>query len=473
MTMTTKTSPNMKRAKCRLLLIAAFAALACGPEAFAQLPGPLPPPPPIPTPTLPPVPTPTLPPVLPPITLPNLSLGPPALPSIPSLPQVLPSNAPGPSSSPQLPVTSAQLDAKLLVVSADGNEPVLGMIRQVLDHEGVPYTLYIASRTPGGFSPSMLSNGSAHAYYQGVILTTGTLAYLNGGNWTSAFNSTEWQTLWDYQAKYRVRTAIAYAYPTPDLGYGPPTGVDATTAPISALFSSSGRSAFPYINTANPLVITKAWVYLAAAAGGGTDVLLTDAQSHALALVKTYPDGRQVLSMTFDGNFFLIHSLALAHGLLSWVTGGLFVGERHVYLTPQIDDIFIDNDIYGGTTYRITGPDWTACTAWQTQKQLQTQTADLRLHMAFNGEGTTGIYYLDTLTPAAQLTSSRFPWINHTYTHANLDSVSYSEAYQEIIKNNATATSMGFSDYDPRAIVTPDISGLSSPWGSRARRCPA
>src|SRR5439155_9846484 len=141
----------------------------------------------------------------------------------------------------------------------------------------------------------------------------------------------------------------------------------------------SGQSVFPYINAANPLVITKAWVYLAQAAGGGTDVLLSDAQNHALALVKAYPDGRQVLSMTFDNNFFLVHSLALAHGLLSWVTGGLFLGERHVYMTPQVDDIFIDDDIYGGTAYRITGPDWTACAAWQTQKQLQAQTADLRL----------------------------------------------------------------------------------------------
>ena len=444
--MRTKACSKSKRTRRGLMVLATAAALVCAPQAFAQLPLPIPLP----------------------IPPPNLSLGPPAMPTIPSLPQVLPANAPGPSSSTQLPATSARLDAKLLVVSADGNEPVLGMIRQALDYEGVPYTLYIASQTPGGFTPSMLSDGNTHAYYQGVILTTGTLAYLNGTTWTSAFNSTEWQTLWDYQAKYRVRTAVAYAFPTPDLGYGPATGMDATTAPISAQLTSSGQSAFPYINAANPLVITKAWVYLAQTAGGGTSVLLTDAQNHALAQVKTYPDGRQVLSMTFDGNFFLVHSLALAHGLLSWVTGGLFLGERHVYMTPQIDDVFIDDDIYGGTPYRITGPDWTACVAWQAQKQLQAQTADLRLHMAFNGQGTTGEYLFDTLTPAARLTSSQFPWINHTYSHANLDSVSYDVAYQEITQNDAIATSMGFADYDLRALVTPDISGLSSPTAMSA-----
>jgi len=375
----------------------------------------------------------------------------------------VPPNAPGPSSSTELPVTSATLDAKILVISADGTEPVLGSIRQAADYMGIPYTLYVATQTPGGFTAAMLSDGANHAFYQGIVLTTGTLAYLNGTTWSSAFNATEWQTLWDYQAKYRVRTAIAYALPTADLGYGPATGFDATTNPISARLTPAGQSVFPYVNAANPIVITKAWTYLAPAAGTGTNVLLNDAQGNALALVRTYPDGRQVLSQTFDGNFFLIHSLTLAYGAMNWVTGGLFLGERHVYMAPQVDDIFIDDDVYGGGIYRINGVDWATVAAWQAQKRLQAQTADLSLHMAFNGEGTTGTYPLDTLTPAADLTDSQFPWINHTFDHENLDAASYDLVYQEITRNNQVAASMGFANYDRRAMVTPDISGLSNP----------
>src|SRR5690349_20323175 len=216
--MRSSTSAVPKRAirAVALLVAVTLATVACVQDSSALSLPPLPPPLPLP--------------ILPP----NLSLGPPALPTIPSLPQIIPSNAPGPSGSTQLPMTSARLDAKILVVSADGSEPVLGAIRQAADYEGVPYTLYIASHTPGGFTPAMLSDGNAHAYYQAIILTTGTLGYQSNGTWTSAFNATEWQTLWDYQAKYRVRTAIAYAYPTADLGYGTPIGVDATTTPISA-----------------------------------------------------------------------------------------------------------------------------------------------------------------------------------------------------------------------------------------------
>src|SRR6266550_3798258 len=149
-----------------LLLAAAAMIFACGHAAFAQLP-PLPPPPPLPLPL--PLPPP-----------PGLPLGPPELPTIPSLPQVWPSNGPGTSGSTELPVTTATLDAKLLVVSADGTEPVLGAIRQAAEYAGIPYTLYVATKTPGGFTPAMLSDGDAHAYFQGIVLTTGTLAYLNG-----------------------------------------------------------------------------------------------------------------------------------------------------------------------------------------------------------------------------------------------------------------------------------------------------
>ena len=459
-----------------LLLAAGTTFLACGTKALAvtapvsgssKVVGPvgtsLLPPSPLPPVPLPPLPTlPTLPLPLPP------TLAPPELPKIPSLPQVLPPNAPGPSGSTELPVTSATLDAKILIISADGAEPVLGAIRQAAEYAGIPYTLYVASKIPGGFTPSLLSDGNAHAFYQGIVMTTGTLAYFNGTSWTSAFSTAEWQTLWDYQAKYRVRTAIAYAFPTADLGFGPATGVDATANPIPARLTTAGGSVFSYVNASNPITITRAWVYLAPAAGDGTNTLLTDPQGNALSLVRTYPDGRQVLSMTFDGNFFLVHSLALAHGLMSWVTGGLFLGERHVYMTPQIDDIFLDNDLYGGGTYRINAVDWTATDVWQTQKQLDPQTAGIRLHMAFNGEGTTGTYPLDTLTPAADLTDSHFPWINHTFTHENLDAVSYAVAYQEITRNNQKAAAMGFADYDRRSLVTPDVSGLSNPEAMRA-----
>ena len=218
--MTSKRPQGSTRSnKALALLIAASLMMpACAQEPLAAsallppLPGPAPLPLPLP---------------------PALSLAPPELPTIPSLPQVLPPNAPTTSGSTELPVTSAEVDARILILSADGNEPVLSAIRQAADYIGIPYLLYVASRTPGGFTPEMLSDGDARAYYQGIVMTTGSLGYFDGTTWTSAFNMTEWQTLWDYQAKFRVRTAIGYVFPTEDYGYGAATGLDTTSTPIS------------------------------------------------------------------------------------------------------------------------------------------------------------------------------------------------------------------------------------------------
>ena len=436
-----------------MLFAMKISIVATGSVAFAQS-----------SPTLP---SPPGPPPLPPHPPRYVARGPVEFPRIPSRRQAHPRNAPTASSSAEAPLTTANVEAKLLIVSADGTEPVLGAIRQAADYAGIPYTLYIATSTPGGFTPALLRQAADHANYQGIVLTTGDLAYFHSGTWSSAFTASEWQTLWDYQAQYDVRVAIAYAYPTEDLGYGPATEVNTETTPITASLTPSGAGMFPYVNAANPIVIRGAYAYLARPAGRGTHLVLGDAAGHALGLIRTYPDGRTVLSFTFDGNPYLVHSLTLMHGILNWVCDGVFLGERHVYAAAQIDDIFIDSDLYGGGTYRLKGTDWTANLSWQNAKQAEPQTQALRLHMAFNGEGTTG-YSNDSLTPAARSTQAEFPWINHTYSHASLDSASYALTSQEITLNNNVAASMGFTYHDRRAIVTPDISGLYNPTAMRA-----
>ena len=114
---------------------------------------------------------------------------------------------------------------------------------------------------------------------------------------------------------------------------------------------------------------------------------------------------------------------------MSWATRGLFIGERRTYASPQVDDIFLDNNrwIAGtacgtdpettGQTVRMTGSDLTNIESWQRARNAQPLTAALRLTMAFNGEGTSGIYPGDTLTPTARASQGSFYWVNHTYDH--------------------------------------------------------
>ena len=84
--------------------------------------------------------------------------------------------------------------------------------------------------------------------------------------------------------------------------------------------------------------------------------LLTDDAGNVYAATTTYPDGREALVLTFAQATYVFHTLQLGYGLVSWATRGLFVGEHHVYLSAQIDDLFLASTIYPetGVTYRMT-----------------------------------------------------------------------------------------------------------------------
>ncbi len=374
------------------------------------------------------------------------------------------------------PQTNDPVDLRVLVISADGTEANLPAIRQALDYLGTPYNVYIALQTPGGLTPDMLFNGD-HGFYEGIILTTGNLSYYNGSTWLSALTQQEWQNLWTYEATFKIRQVSWYTYPTADFGFQPPTaGIDTTTNPLSIRYTANGASLFPYANTANPLTIQYAWTYLAQPLSDGqTTSLLTDAQGNALVALRTYPDGRQNLALTFDSNPNLLHSVVLSYGVINWVTNGLFLGARHTYLAAQVDDLFLDNDIWRPTTpcgtpveqtgaiYRITGSDFQTVVNWQQSKRVQPTTQGLTLSLAFNGVGTTGIYSPDTLTPLAGNVQGQFYWLNHTYDHLNLDAVDYATATQQIQQNNTVAaTTLRLTHYSTANMVTPDVSGLTN-----------
>ncbi len=370
------------------------------------------------------------------------------------------------------------IDMKVLVISADGTETDLLAITQALDYLGTPYTVYQAARTPNGLTSAMLMSG-CHGSYQGVILTNGDLGYSNAGTWMSALSQQEWSNLWGYEAQLGIRELSWYTYPDANFGYQVPNGmVDTDAIPLQAQVTSQGHQVFSYINNNANVPIQYAYTYLAKPfTDGATVPVLQDAQGNSLAAVRSYPDGRQVLSMTFDSNLNLIHNIVLSYGLINWLTQSVFVGERHVYMSPQVDDVFIEasewtpttvcgtNPDATGSTYRINGNDWQAVINWQNSKRAQAISANTTLTMAFNGYGTTADagYKNDTLTPSAKATQSQFYWVSHTYDHTNLDAVNYQDATFQITQNNQIAQGLGLTHYSAISMVTPDVSGLANP----------
>jgi hypothetical protein len=351
----------------------------------------------------------------------------------------------------------ASLDARVLVLSADGSEPDLGTIRQALEYQGTPYTLWIAKQHPGGLVPSVLANG-LHGNFQAVVLTSASLGYFNGTSYVSALAPAEWRALWDYEAAFSVRQVNWYAYPTPDLGFSSGTAArDTTAAPLALSLTSAGSEVFPYLVSIPN--VRSAYAYLAAADATATP-LLVDGAGNALAVLKKWPDGREALTMTFDSAPWLVHAVAVSSGVLSWATRGVFVGARRVFIGAQIDDLFIEDDLYLGGTYRMTGDDFAAADLWQQAWQAMPATAGLRLSWAFNGEGTDGSYLDDDLTPTATSLQQDFDWISHTYTHLNLDAADSATTTRELSLNAEVARRLGLAAFTNQNLVQPDVSGL-------------
>jgi hypothetical protein len=362
---------------------------------------------------------------------------------------------------------------KILVIAADGNEANLPAIKQALDYLGTPYTVYMATQTRGGLTPDKLGTGS-HGYYQGIILTNGQLLYHNGSCYVSAFTQQEWTNLRTYESQLGIRELSWYTYPTADFGYQTPTLIDTTSHPVTAMLTTvAQKTAFPYMHIDAAITIRDVYTYLAKPlTDGATTPFLSDADGNALAALRTYPDGRQVLSLTFDSNPNLMHNMVLSYGLINWLTNGLFLGERHVYMSVQIDDLFIEDSDWlvttdcgtpvddTGATYRLTGDDFQATINWQNAQRAHSVSAHTTLTWAFNGRGMTGIYDLDTLTPVARTHERQFYWVNHTYSHSNLDAVDYATAASEITQNSQMAT--GFTHFCALSMVTPDVSGLNN-----------
>ena len=111
---------------------------------------------------------------------------------------------------------------------------------------------------------------------------------------------------------------------------------------------------------------------------------------------------------------------------------GLFVGERHVYAVPQIDDFFLASAIYTGGTYRINAADLQALADWQNLMRAQPLTADFRLAWAVNGQGSQSMPG-DPLTAKALALGPTFSWINHSWDHPVLDGLSYADVADGVL----------------------------------------
>ena len=396
------------------------------------------------------------------------------------------------------------VDMRLLVITVDGTEPSYQAIVTFLGQIGVPFqTVFARTQTLPVLSDAV------KGYYQGIVLVTGNLG-LCDPTCRSALSQADWDRLDLYAVNFGVRTVSYYTFPEARYGMSYAGVVQPTSAaPQFAQFTSAATDVFPHLNRTNPMKLTDAYTYLGAVfpVTGATTVPVLQIGGAIVGAVFNDADGSEALALTMDNNPNLLHSLAFNYGLVRWVTRGKFLGSRKIYLSPQIDDLFLANDQFLRTVpacvpvgfsvdptfdpddqcpaLKISAADLTGLANWQANVRANSQTTNFRTAFAFNGFGYTtaggGGGAQDPLRREALRLGSTFWYVNHTWDHENLDCynpvpnssicrpATNSESWNEIRQNEASARSIGLP-VDWPAMVTPNISGLNNPQFMRAAK---
>ena len=129
------------------------------------------------------------------------------------------------------------IDMKLLVVTNGKTEADYPAITQILDYVGTPYDVLDMTVTTGGVTSAMLlSDGTCHGYYQGVIMASGGYIYTLPGM----------STLTSYEITFKARQVNWFTFPGSDFGLGaatstinPGTNVTGNFTPAAAATSAS------------------------------------------------------------------------------------------------------------------------------------------------------------------------------------------------------------------------------------------
>jgi hypothetical protein len=145
-----------------------------------------------------------------------------------------------------------RLDAKVLLLSADGTEPGFAAWKYELTREGVPFDAVVsytgAAKTSTLTDARLADYGGQHAKYDAVILASGDLGHqvANPGGTTSylsALSDDEWAALAKLERTFGVRQLSDYTAPSP--AHGLVTSGGASQDGKTGTLTAAGKAAFP------------------------------------------------------------------------------------------------------------------------------------------------------------------------------------------------------------------------------------
>ena len=345
----------------------------------------------------------------------------------------------------------------LLLLGLTGVEPAFTAWALGLTRAGVPFDAVALKDLT---TPNEFLDPSGGARYQGIILSDAGLIEM-------ALEPADRELLEGLERDLGLRRLTAYAYPGPEHGLLTP-GWSGKLEDVDAQVTPAGRRIFPYLKDRLP-IDPGSWVYLARPESPDRfETLVAGPDDTALVGIHRHRDGREEMVQLFDANPQQSQGQILRRGQLDWLTGGTHLGYERNYLPVQVDDVLLANHSWSVNGHRsdqrpearmrMTATDAERAAGW-------VRSRGLRIDLACNGAGSRAAGADDNggdpLLGSLLEHRDAFGWINHTYQHRNLDTLSQAEIEAEIQDNVRWAATVGI-DVEENALVTGAHTGLAN-----------
>ncbi|MCW2989545.1 MAG: hypothetical protein JWM73_139 [Solirubrobacterales bacterium] len=379
--------------------------------------------------------------------------------------------------------------ARVLLLSATGTEPTFAWWKSMLAGEGVPFDAVI-TRDSAPITAATLQNSATTGKYEAVILATGSLTDCSVSPCADTMGPDAWTALQAYEKAFAVREIGGYGWPSP--AYGTEWGGNCGNKSNMTLnVTPAGAATFGDLAGSVP-TDKGVWGCEMTPLAGSSFQTLVSGPNGAVVGTFTRTDGVETMFNSIDGSDWTIHSRLLFHGMLRWVTKGIYLGAYRNYFGLDVDDVFLGNDRWDPSTHtlnpdestiiRMTPADVMRAVAWEASTGVS-------LNMLFNADGadasttpemvttTTGNgknkkvvtkptgkkVAADPLTLAILAGKNAFRWTSHTFTHADLDAAPQSEIADELNQNIAFAKKNGLPGFNPAELTTGGHTGLANP----------
>jgi hypothetical protein len=320
-----------------------------------------------------------------------------------------------------------------VLVVTDGTGAVEA-IRQQVASEGIPETvvnLHDSARPQltRGFLARSLPAGGKGGNFDGIVLPGDTVAGLSPA---------EQANLAWYEHKFGVRQVDAYSPPHADTGMSSPPVYSGPLSGSVSVTPAGAAAGFSYLNGSFPFSGGPAgqapFGYLAHPAPGGATPLLNasipDSAAKAALIWQYDGGGRQQLGIGFGYSYGQAQFHYVAHGIVTWLTRGVNLGDWRNYLDIAYDDMFLGDAQWSlpghctptincpksvkiTPTIRMTPADVRYLAQWEQQHHFTVE-------FLYNGGASQrfAVNGVDSLLVATRPLAKDFYWVNHTWTHA-------------------------------------------------------